>query len=150
MVAVGNLTIWNAAFVNKASNGSSRYLADFLKDVIDKRDVLNWVGVETVERTVGPNLEEQMPASSAAPQPKVVPPLASMPSMEAALAADTEYRDLVQERERLAVEQSKVDQSRIELDTLEAAVLQRIAANARGLKECEVMWRRKWEREHPL
>ncbi|KAJ5559685.1 hypothetical protein N7513_002084 [Penicillium frequentans] len=36
----------------------------------------------------------------------------------------------------------------IELDTLEAAVLQRIAANARDLKECEVMWKRKWDREH--
>lgn len=56
MVAVGNLTIWNAAFVNKASNGGARYLAGFLKDVVDKRDVLNWVGVETVERTVGPQL----------------------------------------------------------------------------------------------
>ncbi|KAJ5556242.1 hypothetical protein N7494_000157 [Penicillium frequentans] len=148
MVAVGNLTIWNAGFVKKASSGSARYLAGFLKDVVDKRDVLNWVGVETVERTVGPNLEQQMPASSPASQPKVVPPLASMPSMEAALAAESEYRDLVQERERLAVKKAEVDHSRIELDTLEAAVLQRIAANARDLKECEVMWKRKWDREH--
>lgn len=70
--------------------------------------------------------------------------------MEAALAADAEYRDLVQEREHLAVEKAKVDQSRVELDAMEVVVLQRIAANARDLKECEVMWRRKWEREHPL
>ncbi|KAJ6103638.1 hypothetical protein N7486_003860 [Penicillium sp. IBT 16267x] len=149
MVAVGNLTIWNADFVKKASGGSSRFLASFLKDAIEKRDVLNRVGAETVERVVGSNLEQQMPASSLALRPKVVPPPAGMASMETALAADAEYRDLVQERESLAVKKPEVDQSRIELDTLEAGVLQRIAANARDLEECEVRWKRKWEREHP-
>lgn len=149
MVAVGNLTIWNADFVKKASGGSPRFLARFLKDVIEKRDVLDWVGAETVERVVGSNLEQQMPASSPAPRPKVVPPRAGMASMETALAADAEYRDLVQERARLAVKKQEVAQSRIELDTLEARVLRKIAANARDLEECEVMWKRKWKREHP-
>ncbi|KAJ6002485.1 hypothetical protein N7451_005032 [Penicillium sp. IBT 35674x] len=65
---VGNLTIWNADSVKKASNGSARYLAGFLKDVMGKWDVLNWVGAETVERVVSFNLEQQMPASSPAPQ----------------------------------------------------------------------------------
>ncbi|KAJ5118486.1 uncharacterized protein N7443_007418 [Penicillium atrosanguineum] len=87
--------------------------------------------------------------TSPVPRPKVVPPPAGMASMETALAADAEYRDLAQERARLAVKKGEVDRSRIELDTLEAGVLQRIAANARDLEECEVMWKRKWEREHP-
>ncbi|KAJ5152919.1 uncharacterized protein N7482_009397 [Penicillium canariense] len=149
MVAVGNLTIGNADFVRKASGGSSRYLAGFLKDVIEKRDVLNWVGAETVERVVGSNLQQQMPASSPALRPKVVPPPAGMASMETALAANAEYRDLVQERARLAVEKGELDRSRIELDALEAGVLQRIAANARDLEEYEVMWKRKLEGDHP-
>jgi superfamily I DNA and/or RNA helicase len=36
MVVVGILTIWKADFVKKASGGSSRYLAGFLKDAINE------------------------------------------------------------------------------------------------------------------
>jgi hypothetical protein len=43
--------------------------------------------------------------------------------METALAADAEYRDHVQERERLAVKEGEAGRSRIELNTLEASVL---------------------------
>lgn len=48
----------------------------------------------------------------------------------------------------LAVKKGEVYRARIELGTLEAGVLQGIAANARDLEECEAMWKRKWEREH--
>ncbi|KAJ5769311.1 hypothetical protein N7520_003870 [Penicillium odoratum] len=70
--------------------------------------------------------------SSSASRPKVVLPPAGT-SVETALAADAKYRDLVEERSRLAVKNEKIDK-------LEAGVLQRIAANARDLaqSECDV------------
>ncbi|KAJ5744729.1 hypothetical protein N7533_009599 [Penicillium manginii] len=50
LVAVVNLRIWNQQFRTNAKLGSTRYLASFLQDAVDKGHVLQWVGTETVER----------------------------------------------------------------------------------------------------
>jgi hypothetical protein len=48
LIVVVNLRIWNEEFVRAAKKGSSRYLAGFLKDAVDKGDVLKWVDRNTI------------------------------------------------------------------------------------------------------
>ena len=71
LIVVVNLRIWNAKFVSAAKGGSSRYLSSFLKDAVDKNDVLEWVGRETVERAFDSTQQQKMAtASRSTPQPQ--------------------------------------------------------------------------------
>ncbi|OQD66634.1 hypothetical protein PENPOL_c004G00952 [Penicillium polonicum] len=64
-----SLRIWNAEFVRAAKKGSSRYLAGFLKDAVDKGDVLRWVDRETVERAFD-STQPQKTATASRPTPQ--------------------------------------------------------------------------------
>lgn len=64
LIAVVKMPIWNSKFFAVAKSGSSRFLASVLRDVVDKVDVLEWVGRETVERAVG---QTQRPVSHRLP-----------------------------------------------------------------------------------
>ncbi|OGE55855.1 hypothetical protein PENARI_c003G12027 [Penicillium arizonense] len=64
LIVVVTLRIWNAEFVTAAKKGSSRYLAGFLKDAVDKGDILRWVNRETVERAFDSTQPQKMAAAS--------------------------------------------------------------------------------------
>ena len=64
LIVVVTLRIWNAEFVRAAKKGSARYLAGFLKDAVDKGDVLRWVDRETVERVFDSTQPQKMAAAS--------------------------------------------------------------------------------------
>ncbi|KUM60508.1 hypothetical protein ACN42_g6634 [Penicillium freii] len=69
LIVAANLRIWNAEFVRAAKTGSSRYLAGFLKDAVDKGDVLRWVDRETVERAFD-STQPQKTATASRPTPQ--------------------------------------------------------------------------------
>jgi hypothetical protein len=64
LIVVVAQRIWNAEFVRAAKKCSSRYLAGFLKDAVDKGDVLRWVNRETVEWAFDSTQPQKMAAAS--------------------------------------------------------------------------------------
>ncbi|KAJ6024648.1 hypothetical protein N7540_005445 [Penicillium herquei] len=67
LLLVGNLDLCNPAFVKKAKNGSSCFLAGFLEDLATKQDITRWRGPESVtlgikpEKAVSPGRRKRPP-----------------------------------------------------------------------------------------
>ena len=107
LIVVVNLRIWNAEFVRAAKKGSSRYLASFLKDAVDKGDVLRWVDRETVERAFDSNQPQKMAAASGlTPQTQKKEQRTDTSITQSATAVDDEVAKAILQIERMELDDS--------------------------------------------
>jgi hypothetical protein len=140
LIVVVSLRIWNAKFVSAAKAGSSRYLASFLKDAVDKGDVLEWVGRETVERLLDSTQQQKMTTSSRpAPSSQKKEQSTATSSSRSARAVDDELakatlkmKQLALDKDSMEAEQAALDEKRKEMEaTLKMLNAQQDALTAR-------------------
>lgn len=132
LVVIVNLRIWNARFVSATKTGSHRYLSSFLKDAVDKGDVLEWVGRETVERPSDSTKRQTTATASRATPPPQKMATDSRPAQphDEFSGLTLRMKDLQLEKARIAAKQEALTETWKDMN----AMLERVNAQQDSLK----------------